>query len=81
MEKVVIVYQTDKWHGTSDRNTITIASDVDNAINMVDMFLEKYYKTKLSEQDKNNLKTIHQTQGHNGDFEFVFEEATINCFL
>lgn len=75
--KVYAVYKTDAWHSYASRDLIGIASDFSSA----QLLCHEQAKKEgfgIKGDELYNLANLRQTQGYEGDGEFMFEEITLN---
>ena len=82
MKSVLIVYKTDAWHSYASRDLIGIATTLNKAISIIKEQMEKEgHPLKDSQEGEwllELLRTIKQTQGYEGNGEFVIEEVAVN---
>lgn len=72
---IYLCYRTDNWHSTNSRELVYVGNDLEDCIAQIDA-----HRGGLSDNDKYQLREIKQTQGHNGDSEWHFEEVLTNAF-
>lgn len=77
MKSVFIAYKTDVWHTHDSRELICTASSLERSIELLQQFC-KNIGEELSEDDLYLLRTIKQTQNHDGGGEFLIEEVTLD---
>ena len=75
-----IIYKCDTWHSDDSKQIIAIATTLKNAVNLCQEKAENEGET-LSEHDRELLKSIKQTQGYEGEGEFLIEEADTNILF
>lgn len=77
MNSVFNTYRTDVWHTHESRELICKTSSLERSIELLEQFC-KNMNEQLSEDDLHLLRTIKQTQNHEGGGEFLIEEVTLN---
>ena len=80
MESVIAVYKTDAWHSYVSRDLIGIATDYAKAIIICHEQAKKEC-CEIGEDQSFNLMQIKQTQGYEGEGEFVIERLDLNTLL
>lgn len=83
---VILIYQTDAWHGTQSRELVGIASTKNKAKRLAKEFIMQYYhklsKTDISEalielMEKDQTMCLSEKY----DFEMEFETIELNQLL
>lgn len=77
---VYAIYKTDVHHSYASRDMIAIATDKGKAIVLIEKQVVKDGDTITPDQVF-NLQNYKQTQGHEGDNEFQFEEIKTDVLL
>ena len=77
MGKVILVYTTDHQHSYGSRDVIGIATNFQNAFFIAKKHAEVNNQI-ISQEQNTNLINLNQTQGMEGDYEYVIEEVLTN---
>jgi len=80
MNTIYLVYSTDAWHSYSSQDLIAACDSKDQAINMIGMYA-KAKGEAIDSDDLYNLSNLNQTQGREGDEEYIIEEVQLNTFI
>lgn len=83
MAKVFLVSKCNTLHAWRQRNSyelIAVADTKTIAINMVRSHAEKLGET-ISPDNLHLLESISQTQGHDGESEYIIEEQNVNVLI
>lgn len=80
MKSIFLVYTTDCHHSQASRDLIGCATTHENALKIIQSECENLGET-LSEDSLYNLKHIKQTQGHEGEYEFLIDELQTDVLL
>jgi len=75
--KKYIVYTCDNWHTNGSKDVIGLCSNIRHSIRIIKQKAKKDGH-KISNDDLYNLQHIKQTQGYEGDGEFLIEEYEQN---
>lgn len=75
-----LVYQTDSHHSYASRDLIAICTSKKTAISLIKKHADKQNE-KISEDDLYNLQHINQTQGFEGEGEYVIESMEQNILF
>ena len=75
--KKFIVFTCDNWHTNGSKDIIAVCSNLKNAIKIIKKQAKKDGQ-KISADDLYNLNNIKQTQGYEGEGEFLIEEYEQN---
>lgn len=78
--KVFLVHTCNVWHQRSSYELIGIADTKAIATTLIKSHAEKQGET-ISEHDLHLLETINQTQGHEGESEYIIEAYSPNTLL
>lgn len=82
MKTVTAVYITDNWHSTDSKWLIAICETKDMAIAIAGQHASEIIEGEdLTEQDFRNINTMGQTQGYEGEGEYMIEEIILNTFI
>jgi plasmid replication initiation protein len=77
---IYLIYKTDNWHSYASRDLIAIANTHNKAIALCKKQAKKE-GNKISQDELFNLNNISQTQGYEGEGEFVIETVEKNVLL
>jgi hypothetical protein len=80
MRKIFLVYKTDNWHSYNSRDIIGVASTELKAIVLCKQQARKE-GYKIKDDQLFNLNNIKQTQGYEGEGEFVIEAVEKNVLI
>lgn len=80
MNEVFIVYKTDLWHSYESRDLIGIGTSIISALAICYQQAKKE-GSKISDGEAWNLENLKQTQGYDGEGEFVIEEVQTDTLL
>lgn len=80
MDKVFICYKTDTWHSYASRDIIGIGTTIDNALALCQQQAVKEGES-MSDWNIGFLRDKSQTQGYQGEGEFVIEFVDVNVIL
>lgn len=80
MKSIFNIYKTDVWHTHASRELIGASGSLEGAISLIEQFCTKEGE-QFSEHDLYLLRTIQQTQDHEGDGEFIIEKVTLDELL
>lgn len=80
MAKVFLVHTCNTWHQRNSYELIAVADTKAIAINMVRSHAEKLGET-ISPDNLHLLESISQTQGHDGESEYIIEEQNVNVLI
>ena len=80
MESVFLVYKTDAWHSYASRDLIGVGNTILSAMALCVQQSRKE-NTKINGDQLWNLENLKQTQGYNGEGEFVIEEVNTDNLL
>lgn len=72
-----VVFTCDNWHSHGSKDCISVCSSLKNAISVIKQHAKKD-GNKISSDDLYLLKTIKQTQGYEGNGEFLIEDYEQN---
>lgn len=75
-----IVYNTDNRHSYASRDVIALSKSIPQAIKLIEAHAKKT-GDKISSDDLFNLQNIKQTQGFEGEGEYLIEEVEIDVLL
>ena len=75
-----LVFKTDNWHTHASKDLIGICSGKE-VVEEVVAECAKKENGKVSDDDWFNLFNINQTQGYEGEGEFVVEEVETDTYL
>ena len=76
MKTVYLVFITDKWHSTENRELLYVGDDLDSTIAQI----EEY--TECTKEQAKQLREYGQSQcNEDVDCEFEIEEVEVNTFL
>jgi hypothetical protein len=78
--KVFLVHTCNVWHQRNSYELIAVADTKAIAINMVRAHADKQGET-ISEDNLHLLETINQTQGHEGENEYIIEAYSPNTLF
>jgi len=80
MDKVYLVYKTDAHHSYNSRELIGVATTPESAIVIiVDNTIQD--GGSINQEQLEQLRTIKQTQGYDGNGEFQYEEIETDVHL
>ena len=71
---IYLVYRTDEWHSFVSRELVYIGED------MEDIIAQLIAYRGMTEDDANEIRSTHQTQCNNRDYEWEFETQRLNTF-
>ena len=71
---IYLVYRTDEWHSLASRELVYIGED------MEDIIAQLIAYRGMTEDDANEIRSTHQTQCNNRDYEWEFETQRLNTF-
>lgn len=74
-QEIILCYETDKHHSISSRALVYVGEDLEDCIAQIDK-----HRGGLSDEDKEQLRDMLQTQGHEGDTEWYFDKVLTNAF-
>lgn len=71
---IYLVYKTNPWHNYSSRELVYIGEDMEGII------AQLIAHRGMTEDDANEIRSNHQTQCNNRDYEWEFETQRLNAF-
>ena len=69
MKEVLLVFTTDAWHSYSSFELIGVCSTIENCIRLIESDIRKNNYEEFTDNDKNYLKMIKQTQGRDINYD------------
>ncbi len=80
MERIILIYKTDNHHSNDSKRVIAIAENEFKAIDLI-KFYARRGDCEITDDDIFCLDNYNQTQGYEGEGEFVIEEVYLNTFV